>query len=143
MIGGGGEKKTLRVVAKYADWWNDVARPLPVLQHKLDVLRHHCDDVGRDFNSIRKTLSIATFIDKSHSRALERAGFGDQDGKTASGRPLYNTDTTVVAGDPSAVRDQYEELRELGFDLIVTFFEDFQDLTAMKLFMDKVIPEFS
>ena len=39
MIGGAGEKKTLRVVAKYADWWNDVARPVPELQHKLNVLR--------------------------------------------------------------------------------------------------------
>ena len=77
------------------------------------------------------------------SDRLEQAGIGIQDGKTASGRPLYNSDTTVVAGDPSAVRDQYEELRELGFDLIVTFFEDFQDLSAMKLFIDEVIPEFS
>jgi hypothetical protein len=41
------------------------------------------------------------------------------------------------------VREQYEELREMGFDLIVTFFEDFLDLSAMKLFMDEVIPEFS
>ena len=131
MIGGGGEKKTLRVVARHADWWNDVARPLPELRHKLDVLREHCDAVGRDFDSIRKTLTIGTFIDKKHARALELS--------KASGRG----DLTSIAGDPSAVRDQYEELRELGFDLIVTFFEDFQDLSAMKLFMDEVIPEFS
>jgi len=143
MIGASGEKKSLRVVAKYADWWNDVARPLPVLQHKLDVLRAHCDDVGRDFNSIRKTLSIGTYIDKSHSRALEQAGLSNQDGKTATGRPLYNSDTAVIAGDPSAVREQYKELSEMGFDLIVTYFEDFQDLSAMKLFIDKVIPEFA
>ncbi len=131
MIGGGGEKKTLRVVARHADWWNDVSRPLPELRHKLDVLRKHCDDAGRDFDSIRKTISIATFIDRSHSKAVERV--------EASGR----AGQTAVAGDPSAVRDQYEELREMGFDLVVTFFEDFQDLSAMKLFMDEVIPEFS
>ena len=142
MVGGAGEKKTLRVVAKHADWWNDVARPLPELRHKLEVLRRHCDEVGRDFNSIRKTLSIATFIDKSHSRALERAGFSVRDGKTATGRPLYTRGNTAVAGDPSAVRDQYKELREMGFDLIVTFFEDFQDLSAMKLFRGEVIPRF-
>ncbi len=113
------------------------------LGHKLDVLRAHCDDVGRDFNSIRKTLSIGTYIDKSHSRALEQAGLSNQDGKTATGRPLYNSDTAVIAGDPSAVREQYKELSEMGFDLIVTYFEDFQDLSAMKLFIDKVIPEFA
>lgn len=143
MIGASGEKMGLRVVAKYADWWNDVARPLPQLQHKLDVLRSHCEDVGRDFDSIRKTLSIGTFINKNHSRALDQAGLSNQDGKSSGGRPLYNPDTTVIAGDPSAVREQYHELREMGFDLIVTYFEDFQDLTQMKLFMDEVIPEFS
>lgn len=131
MIGGGGEKKTLRVVAKHADWWNDVARPLPELRHKLEVLREHCKDVGRDYDSIRKTLSIATFIDRSHSRALDQLKARGREGEMA------------IAGDPSAVRDQYEELREMGFDLIVTFFEDFQDLSAMKLFMDEVIPGFS
>ena len=143
MIGASGEKKSLRVVAKYADWWNDVARPLPALQHKLDVLRSHCEDVGRDFNSIRKTLSIGTFIDKNHSRALDQAGLNNKDGKTATGRPLYNSDTAVIAGDPSSVREQYQELSEMGFDLIVTYFENFQDLSAMKLFMDEVIPEFA
>lgn len=143
MIGASGEKMALRVVAKYADWWNDVARPLPDLQHKLDVLRAHCDDVGRDFNSIRKTLSIPTFIDKSHKRALEQAGLTDQDGETAVPRTLYTAKPHVIAGDPSSVREQYLELREMGFDLIVTNFENFQELSAMKLFMDEVIPEFS
>ncbi len=131
MIGGGGEKKTLRVVAKHADWWNDVARPFPVLKHKLQVLRTHCDKVGRDYDSIRKTLSIATFIDRKHSKAVEQVDAGGRSGQTA------------IAGDASAVREQYEELREMGFDLIVTHFDEFQDLSSMKLFMDEVIPEFS
>jgi alkanesulfonate monooxygenase SsuD/methylene tetrahydromethanopterin reductase-like flavin-dependent oxidoreductase (luciferase family) len=54
LIGGGGEKKTLRLVAQYADACNlfgsaDVA-------HKLDVLRSHCEDVGRDYDTIEKTV---------------------------------------------------------------------------------------
>ena len=48
MIGGGGEKKTLRTVARYADMWNGMG-PVDVVADKLDVLRGHCDDVGRDF----------------------------------------------------------------------------------------------
>jgi F420-dependent oxidoreductase-like protein len=54
LIGGGGEKKTLRLVAQYADVWNGTS-PLEELPHKLDVLRRHCDDVGRDFSAIRLT----------------------------------------------------------------------------------------
>jgi F420-dependent oxidoreductase-like protein len=54
MIGGGGEKKTLRLVAQYADATN--LFPTPDLAHKLDVLRQHCDAVGRDYDSIRKSV---------------------------------------------------------------------------------------
>ena len=54
LIGGGGEKKTLRLVAKYADACNVFATP--DLPHKLDVLRAHCADVGRDYDEIEKTV---------------------------------------------------------------------------------------
>src|SRR4051794_34301324 len=54
MIGGGGERKTLRLVAQYADACNLSAMgEMP--SHKLDVLRAHCDDVGRDYDDIEKT----------------------------------------------------------------------------------------
>ncbi|WP_374025870.1 LLM class F420-dependent oxidoreductase [Mycobacterium sp. HNNTM2301] len=54
LIGGTGEKKTLRLVAQYADVWNGTCS-LDELPHKLDVLRRHCDTVGRDFSEIRLT----------------------------------------------------------------------------------------
>jgi len=54
LIGGGGEKKTLRLVAQYADACN--LFPTPEMQHKLEVLRSHCEDVGRDYDSIEKTV---------------------------------------------------------------------------------------
>jgi F420-dependent oxidoreductase-like protein len=54
MIGGGGERKTLRLVAKYADACNLFAGP--ELTRKLDVLREHCDREGRDYDSITKTV---------------------------------------------------------------------------------------
>ena len=54
LIGGGGEKKTLRLVARYADACNLVGTPDDVA-HKLEVLRRHCDDVGRDPNEIEVT----------------------------------------------------------------------------------------
>lgn len=58
LVGGGGERKTLRLVAQYADACNlgtDTASPDDVA-HKLDVLRGHCADVGRDYEDIQKTL---------------------------------------------------------------------------------------
>lgn len=57
LIGGGGEKKTLRLTAQYADAWNGFTRDgLEALQHKLDVLREHCDNLGRDYDAIEKTV---------------------------------------------------------------------------------------
>ncbi|MEZ3161881.1 LLM class F420-dependent oxidoreductase [Microbacterium sp. BWT-B31] len=80
LIGGGGEKKTLRLVAQYADACNlGVRDELPT--HKLDVLRAHCEAVGRDYDTIEKTAMIG--IDPSSSpdaiaatvRGLEGIGF--------------------------------------------------------------------
>jgi F420-dependent oxidoreductase-like protein len=58
LIGGGGEKKTLRLVAKYADACN--LFPTPEIPHKLDVLRDHCRAEGRNYDDIEKT-SLYTF----------------------------------------------------------------------------------
>lgn len=84
MIGGGGEKKTLRLVAKYADVWNMPFNPdggLPTLRHKLDVLREHCHREARDFTTIEKSImwvgaspttpdTVAAFIDSMAAAAV-------------------------------------------------------------------------
>jgi F420-dependent oxidoreductase-like protein len=64
MIGGGGEKRTLKLVAQYADACNLFAGPEAA--HKLDVLRGHCDDVGRNYDEIEKTTIFA--IDPSSTK---------------------------------------------------------------------------
>ncbi|WP_327098452.1 LLM class F420-dependent oxidoreductase [Nocardia vinacea] len=56
LIGGGGERKTLRLVAQYGDACNLFGSAPEDVGHKLDVLRRHCDDVGRDFDDIRITI---------------------------------------------------------------------------------------
>jgi alkanesulfonate monooxygenase len=56
LIGGSGEKKTLRLVAKYAQACNLFASP--DIEHKLDVLRGHCAEVGRDYDEIEKTVMM-------------------------------------------------------------------------------------
>jgi F420-dependent oxidoreductase-like protein len=58
LIGGGGEKKTLRLVAQYADVWNSTDSEIDVLTHKIDVLTRHCETVGRDVTEIRKTVGF-------------------------------------------------------------------------------------
>jgi F420-dependent oxidoreductase-like protein len=85
LIGGTGEKKTLRLVAKYADGCNLFARLGPEeLTRKLDILKRHCDDVGRSYEEIEKTaletvnisegnMTTRQFIDRC--RKLHDLGF--------------------------------------------------------------------
>lgn len=58
LIGGDGEKKTLRLVAQYADMWNSTTSDTDELRHKIDVLNRHCETVGRDPGEIRKTVGL-------------------------------------------------------------------------------------
>jgi F420-dependent oxidoreductase-like protein len=71
MIGGSGERKTLRLVAQYADACNIFGGPDDVAQ-KLDVLRRHCDAVGRDPNDIEVTVSFRDFPPDSTADDLVR-----------------------------------------------------------------------
>lgn len=74
LIGGEGEQKTLRLVAQYADACNLFARPgeegLADLQHKLDVLRGHCDAVGRPYGEIEKTVLGPAPMRAEHPMAM-------------------------------------------------------------------------
>src|SRR5215212_2605837 len=74
MIGGGGEQKTLRLVARYADACNLFASPgeegLTTLSHKLDVLRAHCEAEGRPFEAIEKTVIGPAPTRAEHPRAI-------------------------------------------------------------------------
>jgi F420-dependent oxidoreductase-like protein len=54
LIGGGGEQVTLKITARYADWWHGFGTP-EIIKHKLEVLKKHCADVGRDLNEIAPT----------------------------------------------------------------------------------------
>jgi F420-dependent oxidoreductase-like protein len=72
LIGGGGEKKTLRLVARYADACNLFAYPGTDVKHKLDVLRAHCEAEGRDYDEIYKTASVSLDLDAGTGPAIEQ-----------------------------------------------------------------------
>jgi F420-dependent oxidoreductase-like protein len=72
MIAGDGEKKTLRLVARYADACS--LRPGPQVPGKLDVLRRHCEDVGRDYEEIEKTCAFAFDVGEGGEKVEELVG---------------------------------------------------------------------
>ncbi|HVD13177.1 MAG TPA: LLM class F420-dependent oxidoreductase [Actinomycetota bacterium] len=80
LVGGGGEKKTLRLAARYADACNVFATTPDDVAHKLDVLRSHCDAEGRDYDRITKTLlavrPVLADVDGFVAAAEEYAALG-------------------------------------------------------------------
>lgn len=102
LIGGGGEKKTLRLVAQYADACN--LFPGPELPHKLDVLREHCDRLGRDYDEIEKTV-VYTFDLGPEGERVEQT--------LAELRALADLGIQVAHGRVEAVHD-LTGLRLLG-----------------------------
>ncbi len=72
LIAGGGERKTLRLVARYADACN--LRPGPDIPEKLEILRRHCEDGGRDYDSIEKTCMFAFDVGERGEKVDELVG---------------------------------------------------------------------
>lgn len=128
LIGGGGEQLTLKVVAKHADMWNININNVETYAHKLDVLRQHCETVGRDFEQIEKTwscesLSLATTETKAH--------------QIAASSPYNNL---PLIGTPKQVAEHFQKYIDMGVTTLITRLNDFPNLEGIQLFIDEVIP---
>ena len=112
MIGGSGEKKTLRTVARYADIWNAMG-PVDLMRHKIEVLRQHCEDVGRDPAEIEFTLGIKATIRDSAEEADRVWKAAMEHNRT----PLANVenDNTFWNGTPEQLAERLGPYFEMGF----------------------------
>ncbi len=70
LIGGGGERKTLKLVARYADACNFFGDPATA-KHKLEVLRHHCETEGRNYDEIEKTVLFVLNVGQEGENAAQ------------------------------------------------------------------------
>jgi alkanesulfonate monooxygenase SsuD/methylene tetrahydromethanopterin reductase-like flavin-dependent oxidoreductase (luciferase family) len=116
MIGGSGEKKTLRSVALHADMWNAMGS-VDKLAHKVEVLRGHCAEVGRRFEDIELTAGCKPLIRATYEAA--RAAFEAQ--MRANRTPLADVedDDTFWYGTPELVAERMAERRALGFGTFI------------------------
>jgi len=116
MIGGSGERKTLRTVARYADMWNAMGE-VDVLRHKVEVLHRHCADVGRDPAEIEMTVGCKPIIRDTEADARQV-----WEAQMAHNRtPMADVidDNTFWVGTPEQVAEKMIARRALGFGTFI------------------------
>lgn len=116
MIGGSGERKTLRTIARYADMWNAMG-PVDVLRRKVEVLERHCAEVGRDPRKIERTLGCKPIIRDSESEA--RRVWRDLMERNLTPMAKVEKDDTFWPGTPEQVAERIGAARELGFNTVI------------------------
>jgi alkanesulfonate monooxygenase SsuD/methylene tetrahydromethanopterin reductase-like flavin-dependent oxidoreductase (luciferase family) len=139
MIGGGGEKVTLRIAAQHADHWNVWGGPA-TLTHKGRILDEHCAKLGRDPKKIlRSAVMVLGFAD-------DRAGVErvQQAYMKRMGADETKARDTVLAGSASEIRDKLGKLQAAGVGMlfIPTFLLPADRLRALDRFMAEVTPAF-
>ncbi len=137
MIGGGGERRTLRSVARHADLWNTFGPP-ELFRHKISVLEEHCRAEGRNPDDIEK--SVLRFIhvgddpkdvDRVIERTAKRTGGSEEDLRK-----------TILTGNPDAVAEQVREYHEAGVTHVIFGLLPLWDFPSFRRFAKEVIPRF-
>ncbi len=141
MIGGGGEGFTLRLVAKYADRSN-FGGSLADVKRRMDALRRHCEDVGRDYDEITKSSNLGVVVYPSREEYLE-----DMRGRWEANRAtepfeewLGKAEASYIAGTPDECVEQLRSYVELGVGMFIIRFGDIPSLDGLRLFAEKVVP---
>jgi alkanesulfonate monooxygenase SsuD/methylene tetrahydromethanopterin reductase-like flavin-dependent oxidoreductase (luciferase family) len=132
LIGGAGPKRTLRIVAQYADWCNLNNASLEACRTSLDILRQHCQTVGRNYDEIVKTFAcdnVAVAKNHTEAEAMRQASF--------FGNILPFT------GTPDEVAAAIQPYVDLGITHFILRWVDFPSTAGVELFMKEVMPRFS
>ncbi|MBF6073145.1 LLM class F420-dependent oxidoreductase [Nocardia beijingensis] len=148
-IAGGGEKKTLRIAAKYAQYTNFSGNP-DEFTHKSEVLRAHCADVGTDFDAIVRSSNFNVVIGATEAEVEERIAalkarltpVIGPDATKSYFEQLYGSGATT--GTPEQITEHLLRVRDLGLGYaIFNFPESAYDTSGIELFEREVLPALS
>jgi len=137
MIGGSGERKTLRTVAKYADMWNAMGT-VEFLRHKDEVLRAHCEAVGRDPAAIERTVGCKPVIRDTEADA--RRAWEAQMAHNRTPMAEVIDDDTFWVGTPQQVAEEMHARRELGFHTFIAEMAAPYDVETLERWIGEVKP---
>lgn len=132
LVGGAGEKRTLEIVAKYADACN-LFGSSETVKRKLDVLKEHCKKVGRDYDLILKTKLGGILIEKSEEEAKEKAK------QILKGTPEQQINEYLIYGTVETVQTQVEKLEEVGIQYFIVNLDPSDQYNQLETFSESII----
>ncbi len=137
-IGGSGEKVTLRLVARWGDACNVIARDMDTLRHKFEVLRGHCEDLGRDYEEIVRSSSVNVFL-------LEEGE--DPEDATALARGSVSFDEysrEFMVGTAEEIVERLQPRVEAGVNYFIVYLPRLAyDPAMVERFAREVVPHFA
>jgi len=137
VIGGGGEKVLLKLVARYAQTWNMGGSPED-FRRKIEVLDAHCRAIGRDPEDIERSWFGPVLIDDDPERLEHRL----KKRAERAGQAGAAIDRSMIAGTPDQVIERIREFVDLGVTHFIAMFGRVDDLRATRLFAQTVLPAF-
>ncbi|MEM1575786.1 MAG: TIGR03560 family F420-dependent LLM class oxidoreductase [Nitrososphaerota archaeon] len=150
LIGGRGEKLTLKVIAKYANRFNVPHASLEEYKRKLSILKEHCLNIGRNFNEIEKTLraDIIIGLDEKEVKGIKERIIKDgRNKKYISGEkwediPEEEYFNSRIVGTPEECIEKIKEYIKLGVSYFILYFPYMIENDSHILFAKEVIPKF-
>jgi F420-dependent oxidoreductase-like protein len=137
MVGGSGERQTLKIIAKYADACN-LFGSAETVKRKLSILNEHCKSVGRDYDSILKTKLGFIVIDNDKEMIDKRIRQ-----IISKVRPEEWVRELLIYGTPEEVLKQIELLEEAGIQYVIVDLEPYRELEALEIFENSVMKKMS
>ena len=145
-IAGGGEKVTLRIAAKYAQYTNFTSEP-EGFAHKSQVLADHCRNVGTDYDAIVRSANFNAVVGESEADVKERVNWlrarqvAKANESAVDGMLAMATAPESASGTPEQVVEKLKRMRELGCEYaILNFPEAAYDRSGIELFESQVVP---
>jgi alkanesulfonate monooxygenase SsuD/methylene tetrahydromethanopterin reductase-like flavin-dependent oxidoreductase (luciferase family) len=132
MVGGSGERQTLKIVAKYADACN-LFGSAETIKRKVSVLKEHCKSVGRDYDSILKTKLGLIVVDNDNERVEKRVQ------QISKIMPKEQVGEFLMYGTPEEVLKQIGLLEEVGIQYLIVDLEPYRELEALEILGNSII----
>ena len=136
-VGGSGERITLKLVAQYGDACN-VFEDTSIVAHRMERLREHCKNVGRDYDAITKTSLRHVVISEDES-AVGAIVAGDKE----PGESDEELRSFTTYGTPDLVSEEIQKYIESGIQYLIVNFDSRHEEEMMSLFADKVMLRFN